>query len=151
MAFLQKYINKWVSTGLDLFGTDESTSAQWAYVYGIKGRYDEREAEEDADREHLNEASRNLYWEELKEEMRRISKPRKEGEPELFIPSDKFNRGIGLHHGVRHNVHGEPFEGNDDDWQAYLDSVLPTDADEKKLREEYLTQEWIQYREWKGE
>ena len=26
IAFLQKYINKWVSTGLDLFGTDESTS-----------------------------------------------------------------------------------------------------------------------------
>ncbi len=69
MEFLQKYINKWVCTGLDLFGTDESTSAQWAYVYGIKGRYDEREAEDAADREHLNEASRNLYWQELKEEM----------------------------------------------------------------------------------
>ena len=41
MRILQKYINKWVSTGLDLFGTDDSSSAQWAYVYGIKGRYDE--------------------------------------------------------------------------------------------------------------
>ena len=45
LNFLQKYINKWVSTGLDLFGTDESTSAEWAYVYGVKGRYDERESE----------------------------------------------------------------------------------------------------------
>jgi len=150
VAFLQKYINKWVSTGLDLFGTDESTSAQWAYVYGIKGRFDERESNEPADREHLNEASRNLYWEELKEEMRRISKPRKEGEPALFIPSDKFNRGIGHHHGVRYDLHGESFEGNEDDWKAYLDSVLPTAEDERILREEYLTQEWIQYREWKG-
>ena len=33
---LQKYLNKWISTGLDLFGTDDSTSAQWAYVYGVK-------------------------------------------------------------------------------------------------------------------
>ena len=31
-ALIQKYVNKWVSTGLDLFGVDESTSAQWAYV-----------------------------------------------------------------------------------------------------------------------
>ena len=62
---IQKYVNKWVSTGLDLFGTDDSTSAQWAYVYGIKGRYDERESEQDADREHLNEASRELYFQEL--------------------------------------------------------------------------------------
>ena len=44
-SLIQKYINKWVSTGLDLFGTDDSTSAEWAYVYGIKGRYDEREAD----------------------------------------------------------------------------------------------------------
>ena len=92
---LQKYLNKWISTGLDLFGTDDSTSAQWAYVYGVKGRYDERESDAEADREHLNEASRDLYFQELREEMRRISSARKEGEPELFIPSDKFNRGIG--------------------------------------------------------
>jgi len=150
MAFLQKYINKWVSTGLDLFGTDESTSAQWAYVYGVKGRYDEREAEVEADREHLNEESRMHYFNELREEMVRISKPRKDGEPELHIPSDKFNRGVGNYHGSKWTIEGTPFEGDDDDWKAYLDSVLPTDVDEKKLREEYLTQEWIQYREWKG-
>ena len=150
MAFLQKYINKWVSTGLDLFGTDESTSAQWAYVYGVKGRYDERESEVEATREHLNEESRMHYFNEIKAEMVRISKPRKEGEPELFIPSDKFNRGLGNYHGQKWTVHGEPFEGNEEDWQAYLDSVLPTDEDERILREEYLTQEWIQYREWKG-
>ena len=150
MAFLQKYINKWVSTGLDLFGTDESTSAQWAYVYGVKGRYDERESEVEATREHLNEESRMHYFNEIKAEMVRISKPRKEGEPELFIPSDEFNRGLGHYHGQKWTVHGEPFEGNDEEWQAYLDSVLPTDEDERILREEYLTQEWIQYREWKG-
>jgi len=39
---IQKYLNKWISSSYDLFGTDHSSSAHWAYVWGIKGRYDER-------------------------------------------------------------------------------------------------------------
>ncbi len=148
---IQKYVNKWVSTGLDLFGTDDSASAQWAYVYGVKGRYDEREAREDADKEHLNEASRELYFQELRDEMRRISKVRKNGEPELYIPSDKFERGIGRFAGKRYTVHGEDFEGDEESWVEYLASVLPSDEDEKQLVNEYMQQEWIQYREWKGD
>ena len=149
-AFLQKYVNKWVSTGLDLFGTDDSTSAQWAYVFGVKGRYDERESSEEADRLHLNEASREFYFQELRDEMRRISTARMEGEPELFIPSDRFNRGIGKFAGKRYTLDGEMFEGNDSDWQAYLDEVLPSDEDEDRLMNDYMQQEWIQYRDWKG-
>ena len=147
---LQKYLNKWISTGLDLFGTDDSTSAQWAYVYGVKGRYDERESDIEADREHLNEASRELYFQELREEMRRISAARKEGEPELFIPSDKFNRGIGNYAGKNYTIRGEKFEGTDEEYEAYLISVLPTEEDEHKLMNDYMKQDWIQYREWKG-
>jgi len=147
---LQKYLNKWISTGLDLFGTDDSTSAQWAYVYGVKGRYDERESDIEADREHLNEASRELYFQELREEMRRISAARKEGEPELFIPSDKFNRGIGNYAGKNYTIRGDKFEGSDEEYKEYLVSVLPTDEDENKLMNDYMKQEWIQYREWKG-
>ena len=147
-ALIQKYVNKWVSTGLDLFGVDESTSAQWAYVYGIKGRYDERENEGEADREHLNEESRGHYFEELNLEMERINARRKDGEQELFIPSDKFNRSVGMYQGKMFNLHGEPFEGTDDDWNQYLNSVLPNDDDEAQLRE-YFKEEWIQYREWK--
>ena len=150
-ALVQKYVNKWVSTGLDLFGTDDSASAQWAYVYGVKGRYDEREAQEPAAREHLNEASRELYFQELRDEMRRISKVRKEGEPALYIPSDKFKRGIGKFAGKRYTVHGEDFEGDEVAWEDYLSSVLPSDEDEDRLINEYMQQEWIQYREWKGD
>tara|TARA_B110000495_G_C22993066_1_gene585077 strand:+ start:435 stop:1577 length:1143 start_codon:yes stop_codon:yes gene_type:complete len=148
---LQKYLNKWISTGLDLFGTDDSTSAQWAYVYGVKGRYDERESDIDADREHLNEASRELYFQELREEMRRISAVRKEGEPDLFIPSDKFNRGIGRYAGEKYTIKGEKFIGNDEDYESYLISVLPTEEDEAKLMNDYMKRDWIQYREWKGQ
>ncbi|MAV59917.1 MAG: hypothetical protein CND89_01180 [Marine Group II euryarchaeote MED-G38] len=147
---LQKYLNKWISTGLDLFGTDDSTSAQWAYVYGVKGRYDERESDVEADRAHLNEASRELYFQELRAEMRRISAVRKEGEPDLFIPSDKFNRGIGMHAGENYTIVGDKFEGTDEEYQDYLASVLPTDEDEDKLINDYMKKDWIQYREWKG-
>jgi len=150
-ALIQKYINKWVSTGLDLFGTDDSTSAQWAYVYGIKGRFDERESGEDADRNHLNEASRELYFQELRAEMKRISSARKDGEPDIIIPSDKFNRGIGKYAGKRFTVEGDTFEGSNKEWQEYLDSVIPTAEDEDRLMNEYMQQEWIQYREWKGD
>ena len=150
-SLIQKYVNKWVSTGLDLFGTDDSTSAQWAYVYGIKGRYDEREASEEADREHLNEASRELYFQELREEMRRISQARKEGEPELYIPSDKFKRSIGNYAGKNYTVEGEPFDGTDKEYESYLSSVLPTDEDEETLINVYMKEDWIQYREWKGD
>ncbi len=147
-ALIQKYVNKWVSTGLDLFGVDESTSAQWAYVYGIKGRYDERENKADADREHLNEESRALYFNELNLEMERINARRKDGENALFIPSDKFNRSVGMYQGKRFNLHGDPFEGGDEEWNQYLHSVLPNDDDEAQLQE-YFKEEWIQYREWK--
>jgi benzoyl-CoA 2,3-dioxygenase component B len=147
-ALIQKYVNKWVSTGLDLFGVDESTSATWAYVYGIKGRYDEREATVPADRDHLNEESRAHYFDELNLEMERINARRKEGESALFIPSDKFNRSVGKFHGKKHDLHGTPFEGSDEEWKEYLDSVLPNDDDEAALQE-YFKEEWIQYREWK--
>jgi len=150
-ALIQKYVNKWASTGLDLFGTDDSSSAQWAYVYGIKGRYDEREAAVEADREHLNEASRELYFQELRGEMKRISKVRKEGEPDLHIPSDKFRRGIGKYAGEMYTVEGEPFEGSQGEYEAYLASVLPSEEEEEQLVNEYMQQEWIQYREWKGD
>src|SRR5712691_8072976 len=61
---IQKYFNKWLSTAYDLFGTDHSSSAQWAYVWGLKGRYDEHEAKAPADKQRLNELSRELYMAE---------------------------------------------------------------------------------------
>jgi hypothetical protein len=83
--------------------------------------------------------------------MRRISKVRKKGEPDLYVPSDKFNREIGKYAGQRYTVHGEPFEGDEAAWEEYLIEVMPSDEEEERLVNEYMQQEWIQYREWKGE
>ena len=60
-ALLQKYVNKWVSTAYDLFGKDSSSSAEWFYVWGLKGRYDEARQSAELDKAHLNEFSRELY------------------------------------------------------------------------------------------
>ncbi len=144
---LQKYINKWVSTALDLFGTDDSSSAHWAYVYGIKGRFDERNSEGEVDRNHLNEYSRNLYFEEIKNQMKSISKFRAADQDEIIIPSNKFNRKIGKYAGKRFTTEGKAFEGDSKEWKEYINSTIPTLEDEDKLVNVYMQQEWIQYRD----
>ena len=62
----------------------------------------------------------------------------------------RFRRNIGKYAGKRFTVEGEPFTGNDTEWESYLQEMLPTEEDEEKLVNEYMKQEWIQYREWKG-
>ena len=57
---------------------------------------------------------------------------------------------MGITQGKNYTIRGEKFEGTDQEYQDYLISVLPTDEDEDKLMNEYMKQEWIQYREWKG-
>ena len=61
----QKYYNKWISGSLDLFGTDHSGSAQWAYTWGIKGRVDEDKTGDAVDKEHLNERARRQFYDEV--------------------------------------------------------------------------------------
>ena len=46
VPLIQKYFNKWIPAAYDLFGTDHSSSAQWAYAWGVKGRFDENTAAE---------------------------------------------------------------------------------------------------------
>ena len=58
---MQKYLNKWISSAYDLFGTDHSSSAHWAYTWGLKGRYDELKNQTTPDLENLNDYNRNLY------------------------------------------------------------------------------------------
>ena len=62
---IQKYLNKWISSSYDLFGTDHSSSAHWAYVWGVKGRYDEPKNETAPDLDDLNDYNRNLYRDEV--------------------------------------------------------------------------------------
>jgi benzoyl-CoA 2,3-epoxidase subunit B len=124
---IQKYFNKWIPTAYDLFGTDGSTSAHWSYVWGLKGRFNEDQNPEPADRDHLNEYARGLYVEEIQGLIDLLNRERAEGTPALRLPDVKFNRRIGEFAGGRFSVDGRPLE--EPAYARHLADVLPGDAD----------------------
>tara|TARA_B100001769_G_scaffold157122_1_gene123385 strand:- start:712 stop:1875 length:1164 start_codon:yes stop_codon:yes gene_type:complete len=147
LDMLQRYMNKWVATAHDLFGTDSSTSAHWAYVWGVKGRWDERKKLEggiDVDKEVLNEESRGHYHEEIAREVEKLNGYLPEGcGVSLFVPHENFYRDIGAFGGKNCYTNGELFEGTDEEYADYLKKVLPTPEDEEALKE-IFKQQWIQ-------
>ena len=147
LDMLQRYFNKWVSTAHDLFGTDSSSSAHWAYVWGIKGRWDERKKAGEGvevDKEVLNEESRGHYHDEIVAEVEKLNKYLPEdANAKLYVAHENFNREIGDCAGKRYMVSGEPFTGNDEEWSNYISEILPTKEDEEKLKE-IFQEEWIE-------
>ena len=147
LDLLQRYFNKWVGTAHDLFGTDSSTSAHWAYVWGVKGRWDERkklEGEIEVNKEVLNEESRGHYHDEIFAEVEKMNAHIPDDvDFKLTIPHENFNREIGNFGGKRCTTEGDLFEGSDEEWEEYLKIVLPTPEDEVLLKE-LFEQEWIE-------
>ncbi len=141
ISIIQRYYNKWLPTSFDLFGTDHSSSAQWAYVWGLKGRYNERDAGNEADKERLNEASRELYWQEVRKLTDSLNKLIPQDEAKLVVPDLKFNRQIGEHKGKFYTVTGEPLTA--EEFEKYLPTVLPSEADKEVLRAIMKENDWI--------
>ncbi len=139
VAIQQKYYNKWVSGSLDLFGTDHSSSAQWAYAWGIKGRVDEDTATEPVDREQLNERARAAFYDEISKTVDRVNAVNP-AEP-LYVPHPSFNRNIGQYAGERHAVDGRRL--TEAEWITYAPTVLPAYADEAVLAELFKNPAWI--------
>lgn len=140
VSIQQKYYNKWVSGSLDLFGTDHSSSAQWAYAWGIKGRVDENKTSEPVDRELLNERARELFYREIVETVERVNAVNT-SEERLYVPHMAFNRQIGQYADARHGVDGARM--SEQEWIAYAPSALPTADDEAKLAELFKNPNWI--------
>jgi benzoyl-CoA 2,3-dioxygenase component B len=131
---IQKYLNKWISSSYDLFGTDHSSSAHWAYVWGIKGRYDEPKNDKQADLDDLNDYNRHLYRDEVSGLIERFNGVLKPGEPKLYAPDIKFNRMIGKWAGRKHHPQtGAPME--DKEYDQQLPEFLPSAGDKKLLLE----------------
>lgn len=141
---IQKFFNKWVPTAFDLFGTDHSSSAQWAYVWGLKGRFDERENDQEAPVNSLNEAARNLYREECVRLVDRLNQYIPEEDRWLVIPDLKFNRKIGDYAHQHYTVSGEPISA--DRYEEYLESVTPQKEDYDELHEIMKDNDWIEHR-----
>ena len=140
---IQKYLNKWISSSYDLFGTDNSSSAHWAYVWGIKGRYDEPKNAQDAKLDDLNDYNRNLYHDEVAGLIERFNSVLKPGEPMLYAPDIKFNRAIGRYGGQKfHAKTGEPLD--DKAYEEHLKEYMPSAEDRKLLLEIIANEEkWI--------
>ena len=140
-SIIQKYFNKWLPTSFDLFGTDHSSSAHWAYVWGLKGRYNERAAGSDPNKEGLNEAARELYHQEVEKLTDLLNKSIPEDRPKLKVPDLKFNRQIGQHAGKHFTLDGEPLTA--EEYEKYLPTVMPSAEDDRVLASIMKEKDWI--------
>src|SRR5438477_1582574 len=144
---IQKYLNKWISSSYDLFGTDHSSSAHWAYVWGVKGRYDEPKNDKSPDLDDLNDYNRSLYRDEVAGLIERFNGALKAGEAKLYAPDIKFNRMIGRWANQKvHPQTGAQLE--DKEYDQQLPEFLPS-AEDKKLLLEIIANEknWIAKKE----
>jgi benzoyl-CoA 2,3-dioxygenase component B len=141
IPLLQKYFNKWIPTAFDLFGTDGSSSAHWAYVWGLKGRFDEDQNAAPPDRDHLNEYARTLYAQEITGLVEALNHERPEGAPALYVPDPRFNRRIGEFAGLRFSVDGRPLSAEEE--ARHHAEVLPAAGDAAAIRDLMREPGWI--------
>jgi len=138
---LQRYFNKWLPTAYDLFGVDNSSSAHWAYVWGLKGRFDEDTNPNEADRDTLNDYARGLYKDDVDRHIASLNTLLPADGPKLFAPDMRFNRAIGDYAGAHHTVTGEAVESSR--YPAYLASVTPTPEDRRLLKTIFGRAAWV--------
>jgi len=141
VAIIQKYFDKWLSTAADLFGQDESSSAHWAYLWGVKGRYDENLFDEPPDMGQLNELSRSQYLKEVTAIVDSLNRQIPAGQTKLRIPDEKFRRSIGQYAGMTYSVTGELL--TPEAYEKHLQEVLPNDADNDFLNKMEKEKGWI--------
>jgi benzoyl-CoA 2,3-epoxidase subunit B len=140
-ALLQKYVNKWLSTAYDLFGKDSSSSAEWFYVWGLKGRYDEAKQPEIPDKAHLNELSREMYHGEVVKLLESISRHFPAGAPPLTAPDMRFHRAIGEFAGMTYSVTGELLTPQD--YARHAAENLPNEEEKKFVSDLMREPGWI--------
>ncbi|MBK6532756.1 MAG: benzoyl-CoA 2,3-epoxidase subunit BoxB [Deltaproteobacteria bacterium] len=148
---IQKYLNFWFSSSVDLFGGEVSSNAASFFASGLKGRAKEAGHEDhvalhgtyrmttpengalvDRDvalRSAMNEVLRDEYVGDCQRGVDKWNRAIAEGgvDFELKIPSRRFNRNVGLYAGMRFNPAGELI--SEEAWQAGVGQWLPTAAD----------------------
>jgi benzoyl-CoA 2,3-dioxygenase component B len=149
---IQKYLNFWFSSSLDLFGADSSSNAATYFANGIKGRPDEAQYADHLAldqtyeleipdgaggvaidripmRNAMNEVTRQAYVKDCEIGLTRWNRViAKAGFSfELRLPSTRFRRSIGSWAGVPTTPAGAPI--SHEAFEAERASWLPTDAD----------------------
>jgi benzoyl-CoA 2,3-epoxidase subunit B len=141
VRLLQKHINKWFSVALDLFGVDNSSSAYWFYVWGLKGRYDEGTAPDAPDRDKLNELSRGHYLKEVSGLIDALNKLIPDGEGKLSLPDLRFHRSIGEYADKAYSIAGDLL--TPEAYAKHLDEVLPNAQDKAELAALLKESDWV--------
>ncbi|MBV8645005.1 MAG: benzoyl-CoA 2,3-epoxidase subunit BoxB, partial [Candidatus Eremiobacteraeota bacterium] len=149
---IQRYLNFWFSSSLDLFGSEASSNAAAYFAQGIKGRPDEKKFDDHLAREAtfaldvpadagrvrqdhvplrnaMNEVVRNAYVEDCARGLARWNKLiEASGHGFRFtLPSTRFRRTIGNWANVPTDPSGRPIAR--DEYDAKLPSWLPSDDD----------------------
>jgi benzoyl-CoA 2,3-dioxygenase component B len=169
---VQKYINFWYSSSLDLFGGEISSNAADYFAAGLKGRAKEERYEDHkalagnyemellADgalvtksvplRNAMNEILRDAYVDDNQRGVDRWNKVIREAgvEFELGLPSRRFSRKMGIHSGHCFDPEGNPI--TEAEFEARREQWLPSEADKlyiKSLMQPVLEQgkiaQWI--------
>ncbi len=148
---IQRYLNFWCSSSLDLFGSEVSTNAASAFANGLKGRPDEVQYEDHvcrdgtlalecpaadgvatqdvATRNAMNEIMRRAYLSECEIGIKVWNRTIKRAGVafELALPSPRFNRRIGFWADQPYDPAGQHREPAS--WRAGRERWLPSDAD----------------------
>ncbi|HUI17050.1 MAG TPA: benzoyl-CoA 2,3-epoxidase subunit BoxB [Alphaproteobacteria bacterium] len=152
LATVQRYINYWCSSSVDLFGSEVSTNAASYFANGLKGRPDETsyedhrcldttyaidkpaagggiEGEEVPMRNAMNEIVRKAYLRDCDIGVQRWNRAIKKAGIafELKLPSERFRRAVGLWAGHTCDPAGKPVSAAE--WEAHADAWIPSAAD----------------------
>jgi benzoyl-CoA 2,3-dioxygenase component B len=143
LPLLQRYINFWYASALDLFGSEISSNAANYFANGLKGRPDEGMYEDhDASgtvemletpngmeavptRNAMNYITRSAYVRDCQVGLTRWNRTiAKAGfQAELALPSERFNRRVGLWAGLDLDTDGRPAA------RGAVEAALPNEAD----------------------
>jgi benzoyl-CoA 2,3-dioxygenase component B len=138
---VQKVLNRWLPVCFDLFGHERSRGAGKAYLWGLKGRFNENDAGVLADPDTVNEIACSLYHKEVQGLIEFLNKDIAADKPRLYLPDLKFNRSIGEHRGKRYSVRGEALD--EASYATHLDRVLPSVEDRLALKNIAKEPDWI--------
>jgi benzoyl-CoA 2,3-epoxidase subunit B len=149
---IQKYLNFWFSSSLDLFGGDSSSNAASYFANGLKGRPDEIKYEDHIEAESsytlelpdgkggvrperipmrnaVNEVVREAYVRDCEKGLARWNRHLEEaGHPQrMKLPSTRFRRTVGSWANIPTNPEGTPIAH--EEFVARQEEWLPTSDD----------------------
>ncbi len=156
LDLIQRYINFWASSSLDLFGAEVSSNSANFFAAGIKGRaYEDKYEEHTAMdqfyeferfqngrlttesvpmRNAMNEVLRDGY---VEENLKGVEYWNRECEKlgidfSFSYPHRRFNRTIGEYAGSRFDLQGNPID--EDSWNAKISEWLPSLEDKAYVK-----------------